>query len=108
MPVGKQVSRAELDAMLGQVLADLNRDMERVNRLADYVRGIPTATLVDAGTDVAPGAQIYNYTAAEEQLMKDAMADMNLIYKIYKGNQPLPAVNDFTKQAKKLWGFGGI
>jgi hypothetical protein len=94
MPVGIAVTKDAIDNLAGSLLRDVHRTLRRATDFRDFLQGMGNADLGALG-----------YTNAEIQALKDAYADLQLLWNLYNGKDVLPAAKDFKTSAKVLWGI---
>jgi hypothetical protein len=95
MAAGLQVDRSELDNAVGAVARDLNRTVERSQKIYQWLNGVNDNHL----------QMNMGYNAAEITQLRNFQSDMRVLYQIYTGKEPLAVVKDFRDTMKPLWGL---
>jgi hypothetical protein len=92
---GKALSRSDIDQAVGDAMLRINKDLNYVEAIRDGLQAYSDQEIKDLG-----------YSDAEVATIRSALADMDQLWKIYKGAQPLTDPKDFRQFAKRLWGLG--
>lgn len=92
---GKTLTRSDIDQAVGDAMLQVNLALVRAEAVRDGLSAYSDAEIKALG-----------YEDADVALIRSALNDMDQLWKIYKGAQPLVDAKDFRAFAKRLWGLG--
>jgi hypothetical protein len=97
MAVGFVLSKAEIDALAGQIARRFQDAFQDVGTMQAFLLKTTEPELVALG-----------YTADDVATLKTAFTDLELLARIWVGLDPLPAPQDFRVFVSRLWGVGAF
>jgi hypothetical protein len=97
MSVGLPVTKGEIDSRAGDIARQFQQSFENVATMQAYLLGAINTDLVALG-----------YTDQEVAVLKTAFADLELLGRIWVGQEALAAPKDFRVFVKQIWGVGAF
>lgn len=92
---GIVLTRPDVDSRVGTALQQVNIALTRVEELRDGLLAYSDNEIIAMG-----------YSQNEVDQLRAGLTDMDQLWKIYRGAQPLAVAKDFRDNIKKLWGLG--
>lgn len=94
---GARLSKDQVNDVIGQALLDVNVALTNAAQIKSDFFHLSDNDL---------GTNGLGFTADEITLLRAAFDDMEQLYRIYRGQDPLPASKNFRQNIRKLWGLG--
>jgi Cu/Ag efflux pump CusA len=91
-----QVTAAQVNQALGTIARDVNSAIERVQ---------PAQRFLQQNTDQELIAD-YGMEQGDLDLLRAAFTDLNKLRRIYEGDDPLPAAQNFRVNVRRIIGLG--
>jgi hypothetical protein len=97
MPVGRTISKAEVDNAVGGIAASLFATLDNVKKVKAVLDGYSSAQMVSA---------LGYATTGDADIVKSALADMDTLRQVWEGTAAKSPAADMRVFAKQLLGTG--
>jgi hypothetical protein len=94
--LSRGISGDQVQITLGTIARDLHQAMKRTQEGVDF---LAANTDQDLLTD-------YQISGADAALLRAAYTDLDELWRIYRGADPLPAAKNFRQTVRRIFGLG--